>query len=59
MHSITSEATIEKLRDIFAWYGIPQQLVNDNGPQFTAQEFSEFANANGIKHTLVALYHPR
>lgn len=59
MHSITSEATIEKLRDIFARYGIPQQLVSDNGPQFTAQEFSEFAKANGIKHTLVAPYHPR
>ena len=59
MHSITSEATIEKLRDIFARYGIPQQLVGDNGPQFTAQEFSEFAKANGIKHTLVAPYHPR
>ena len=45
-HSITSEATIKK-------------LVSDNGPQFTAQEFSEFAKANGINHTLVAQYHPR
>ena len=59
MHSITSEATIEKLREMFARYGIPQQLVSDNGPQFTSQEFSNFAKANGIKHTLVAPYHPR
>ena len=59
MHSITSEATIEKLREMFARYGIPQQLVSDNGPQFTLQEFSNFANTNGIKHTLVAPYHPR
>ena len=59
MHSITSEATIEKLREMFARYGIPQQLVSDNGPQFTSQEFSDFTRANGIKHTLVAPYHPR
>ena len=59
MPSITSEATIAKLRDIFARYGIPQQLVIDNGSQFTPEEFCKFMKANGIKHTLVALYHPR
>ena len=59
MDSITSEATTEKLREMFARYGIPQQLVSDNGPQFTSREFSEFTKGNGIKHTLVAPYHPR
>ena len=59
MSSITSEATIEKLGDMFARHGIPQQLVSDNGSQFTSQEFSDFMKGNGIKHTLVALYHPR
>ena len=59
MSSITSEATIEKLRDLFTRYGIPQQLVSDNGSQFTSQEFTKFMKGNGIKHTLVAPYHPR
>ena len=59
MSSITSGATIEQLRDLFARYGIPQQLVSDNGSQFTSQEFSEFMKGNSIKHTLVAPYHPR
>ena len=59
MSSITSEATIEKLRDLFARYGIPQQLVSDNGSQFTSREFAEFMKGNGIKQTLVAPYHPR
>ena len=59
MSSITSEATIEKLRDLFARYGIPQQLVSDNGSKFTSREFAEFMKGNGIKHTLVASYHPR
>ena len=59
MSSITSEATIEKLRDMLARHGIPQQLVSDNGSQFTSHEFSDFMKGNGIKHTLVAPYHPR
>ena len=59
MPSITSEATIAKLRDVFCRYGIPQQLVSDNGSQFTSEECCKFMKANGIKHTLVAPYHPR
>ena len=57
--STTSEATTEKLREMFARYGIPEQLVSDNGPQFTSHEFAEFMKRNGIKHILVAPYHPR
>ena len=60
MPSITSEGTVAKLRDMFSRYGIQQQqLVSDNGSQFTSEEFCKFMKANGIKHTLVAPYHPR
>ena len=59
MPSITSEATIAKLRDVFCRYGIPQQLVSDNGSQFTSEECCKFMKANGIEHSLVAPYHPR
>ena len=50
MPSITCEATIAKLRDMFSRYGILQQLVSDNGSQFTSEEFCKFMKANGIKH---------
>ena len=58
MSSTTSEKTIESLRSMFACHGLPEQLVLDNGPQFTSTEFSEFMKSNRIKHILSAPYHP-
>ena len=58
MPSTTSLHTIETLRSIFSQYGLPEQLVSDNGPQFTSQEFAQFMKGNGIKHIRSAPYHP-
>ena len=58
MKSITSTATIEKLREMFATHGIPGTVVSDNGSSFTSSEFQEFTTRNGIKHIKVATYHP-
>ena len=58
MKSTTSNATIEKLREIFATHGLPATLVSDNGSNFTSSEFEEFMKRNGIKHIKVAPYHP-
>ena len=30
---------------------MPEEVVSDNGPQFVSNEFAEFMNKNGIKHT--------
>ena len=58
MKSITSEKTIAVLRHVFTSFGIPEEIVSDNGPQFSSAEFSSFCCSNGIKHTLVPPYHP-
>ena len=42
MKSITSAATIEKLRVLFAQFGIPEMIVSDNGTNFTSGEFQQF-----------------
>jgi len=55
----TSAHIITKLRETFVRFGIPDQIVSDNGTQFTSQEFQEFCKFNGIKHTTSSVYHPR
>ena len=59
MANTVSETTIEKLRDIFAHFGLSKQILSDKGTQFVSLEFSEFMKRNGIKHIRVAPYHPR
>ena len=54
IHTMTSStnasATIEKLRQTFAIFGLPQELVSDNAPVFASQSFQIFMSENGIKH---------
>ena len=58
MTSTTATKTIQELRLIFARWGLPEQLISDNGPQFVSEEFAEFSRTNGIKNIRVAPYHP-
>ncbi|KAL1437945.1 hypothetical protein MTO96_010458 [Rhipicephalus appendiculatus] len=58
MNSTMTENTIEKLRRVFASYGLPGEVVTDNGPQFTAKDFTEFLRKNGVRHTRTPPYHP-
>ena len=42
MSQITSQATVTKLRRLFASYGLPEQIVTDNATTFTSEEFQTF-----------------
>ncbi len=42
----------EVLRTLFARYGLPEQVVSDNGLQFTSDEFAQFMKFNGVKPTI-------
>ena len=55
----TAERTIEILLSLFSRFGLPNQIVSDNGPQFISDVNHQFCTNNGIRRTLVAPYHPR
>ena len=58
MHTTTAQKTIYELRRLFASYGLPEQIVTDNGPQFVSEEFAAFMKINGVKHIKCSPYHP-
>ena len=47
----TGASAVTVLRHIFVVYGLPEQIVSDNGPQFTSEEFTKFLLANGVKYS--------
>jgi transposase InsO family protein len=46
----TSSVVINKLKQHFARYGIPETLISDNGPQYSSQSFRSFTKEWGILH---------
>ena len=58
MTSTTSENTINALRHLFSSYGLPVEIVSDNGPQFVSEEYEIFLKENGVRHIRSAAYHP-
>jgi hypothetical protein len=47
----TSYSVIAALSATFARFGVPKQVISDNGPQFSSREFREFAERFKFKHT--------
>ena len=50
--------TVQTLRTLFSRFGVPELSVSDNDPQFAAAKFKELCRRNGIRHILIAPYHP-
>lgn len=59
MRGTDAKTTINVLRTIFARFGLPSQLVTDNGPPFSSQDFNSFCEKNTIKHVTSAPYRPQ
>lgn len=55
---INSIKTLEKLRETFARFGLPEYLVSDNGAQLVSEEFNNFCKLNKINHLTSPPYHP-
>lgn len=57
--STTSSKVIQKIKGVFARYGIPDEVVSDNGPQFSSAEFKDFAKRFDFKHCTSSPHHPQ
>lgn len=60
MQSNTTTANVlSKLREVISRFGLPEQIVTDNGRQFVSEDFIKFCKVNGITHSRSSVYHPR
>ena len=50
LSNINSNNVICHLKSQFAKYGIPDELISDNGPQYSSLAFKEFSNNYGFVH---------
>jgi len=46
---MTSEAVLERLRDLFIQRGPPEYIRSDNGPEFTAHRVRDWLETVGVK----------
>ena len=58
MEETTTDHILREIGNTFARWGIPLQVVTDNGPQFISQQFEQFMKANNCTHTRTSPYHP-
>ena len=49
----------QALRQVFATFGVPEEISSDGGPEFVANETEDFLNRWGIKHRLSSAYFPQ
>lgn len=53
-NDLTSENVIRNLKACFARYGVPLELVTDNGPEFKPHLFEKFVCDWDFKHKIIA-----
>ncbi|XP_070549174.1 uncharacterized protein [Ptychodera flava] len=59
MTSTTSEQVIGKLQNLFARWGIPEEIFSNNGPQFSSAEFQEFGRKYRFRCTTSSPHYPQ
>ena len=55
----TSGHVIEALKAVFSRHGIPETVVSDNGPQYSSQEFTDFARQYDFCHLTSSPLYPQ
>ena len=56
---VTSKAVAEKIKSYTSLLGCPDEIMTDNGPQYTGQAFQDFTRSWGIKHVTSSPHYAR
>ncbi len=59
LQSTTSEHVIQRLKALFARFGIPEQIVSDNGPQFSSEAWRSFCDMYDTQHVTSSPHDPQ
>jgi transposase InsO family protein len=55
--SITTAKAVEFIKEIMYRFGMPNNIIIDNGTQFTMREFKDFCVDSGIKINYASMSH--
>jgi IS30 family transposase len=56
---ITVAKVVECIKEIMYKFGVPNNIIIDNGTQFTMREFKDFCAHSGIKINYASVSHPQ
>ena len=54
----TSSNVVLHLKSIFSRHGVLEELVSDNGPQYSGEPFAKFSKEYGFTHTTSSPKYP-
>jgi transposase InsO family protein len=57
--SITAANAVKFIKEIMYRFGVPNNIITDNGTQFTAREFKDFCADSDIKINYTIVSHPQ
>lgn len=59
MNKTDAQSLINSLQKFFVVFGLPTEIVTDNGPPFGSYVFNQYCKHNNIKLSLSPPYHPQ
>ena len=59
LDDLSSKLVINHTKLILSRHGIPTQIISDNGPQYTSEEYQTFVKEWGISHTTTSTHYPQ
>jgi transposase InsO family protein len=57
--SITAAKAMKFIKEIMYQFGVPNNIITDNGTQFSVREFKDFCGDSGIKINYALVSHPQ